>query len=100
MAAKGKNFSITIIAFLTLISSILPICGHAADFVYSYDSLGRLVSTGIAGGQGVGYSYDSAGNRLTITSDTTPPTVPVVTDDGQLNKENQFRAGAFHLSHI
>ena len=56
---------------------------HAANFVYTYDSLNRLTNAAYSDGSLESYSYDSAGNRLsritsaaTIKVDVTSPSIP------------------------
>jgi len=59
---------------------------HAAIITYTYDSLNRLTSVDYGNGGTITYTYDAAGNRLTLIStpppDLTPPTTPVIIDDG------------------
>jgi hypothetical protein len=48
---------------------------------YTYDALGRLVSTKRIGGPGnaeATYSYDDAGNRTNVNVDTTIPSMKVI----------------------
>jgi len=47
---------------------------HAATITYTYDSLNRLTRVVYGNGDTIEYTYDAAGNRLTLkASDTTPP---------------------------
>src|SRR3990170_6791398 len=47
---------------------------HAATITYTYDSLNRLTRVDYGNGYTIEYTYDAAGNRLTLkASDTTPP---------------------------
>ena len=59
---------------------------HAATLTYTYDSLNRLTGVDYGNGGTITYTYDAAGNRLTLVStpppDLTPPTTPVIIDDG------------------
>lgn len=86
--AKGfmnryKVIYITIV--ILLLASIFCKESHAATITYTYDSLNRLTSVDYGNGATISYTYDAAGNRLTLVStppDLTPPTTPLVTDDG------------------
>ena len=40
---------------------------HAADVIYEYDALGRLVKVIYPSGQTITYTYDAAGNIIDIT---------------------------------
>src|SRR3990167_11282764 len=59
---------------------------HAATLTYTYDDLNRLTSVDYGNEANITYTYDAAGNRLTFIStpppDLTPPTTPVIIDDG------------------
>ena len=47
---------------------------HAATITYTYDYLNRLTKVDYGNGDTIEYTYDAAGNRLTLkASDTTPP---------------------------
>jgi len=51
---------------------------HAATITYTYDSLNRLTKVDYGNGDTIEYTYDAAGNRLTLKAsgreiDTTPP---------------------------
>lgn len=87
----------------TLILIIIVVCflfigakSHAATITYTYDSLNRLTSVDYGNGAAMTYTYDAAGNRLTLVSthsDLTPPTTPLVTDDGLYTTDlTQLRA--------
>jgi len=64
-----------------LILMIIVVCflfigakSHAAAITYTYDSLNRLTRVVYGNGDTIEYTYDAAGNRLTLkASDTTPP---------------------------
>src|SRR3989304_7487309 len=51
---------------------------HAATITYTYDYLNRLTKVDYGNGDTIEYTYDAAGNRLTLQAsgiemDTTPP---------------------------
>jgi YD repeat-containing protein len=64
-----------------LILMIIVVCflfigakSHAATITYTYDSHNRLTRVDYGNGDTIEYTYDAAGNRLTLkASDTTPP---------------------------
>lgn len=84
---KRKRFAVFlntfVIAYLLFyVSQVI----HAATIIYTYDSLNRLTAVDYGNGAAITYTYDAAGNRLTLVStpppDSTPPTTPVITDEG------------------
>lgn len=84
--AKSKNVIINMI--ITGVSFFLiTFCGaqiFASTITYIYDNLNRLTGVNYGNEAVIVYSYDAAGNRLTLTSSSpTPPTTPYVTDDGK-----------------
>src|SRR3972149_7792610 len=53
---------------------------HAATITYTYDNLNRLTKVDYGNGTTTEYTYDAAGNRITLlTIDTTPPSNPAST---------------------
>ena len=78
-----------LIILVTVIAKSFPLYTagvvHAAIITYTYDSLNRLTKVDYGNNVTITYAYDASGNRLTLVStpsDTTPPTTPLVTDDG------------------
>ena len=58
---------------------------YAANITYTYDNLNRLTKVDYGNGGTITYAYDAAENRLSLVStpsDLTPPTTPLITDDG------------------
>jgi YD repeat-containing protein len=53
------------VANVALIAS--PASAQSANATYTYDDAGRLKSADYSDGKSVGYSYDPAGNRLSIS---------------------------------
>src|SRR3989304_3578407 len=95
-SAKSKNVIINmgkllagLIILVTVIAKSFPLFTvgvvHAATITYTYDSLNRLTKVDYGNNITITYAYDASGNRLTLVStpsDTTPPTTPLITDDG------------------
>lgn len=67
---------------------------NAATITYTYNNLNCLNSVNYEGEASITYTYDAAGNRLTLVSTApTPPTTPTVTDDGlYIISTTQFHA--------
>ena len=76
--------------FVIIFTFSVSFPAFAADYTinYTYDSLDRLTNIGNTSGPSAIFTYDSAGNRLTAASDSTPPTTPIVVDDGQYTNVN------------
>src|SRR3972149_4266873 len=84
---KSKLYRVGWLFCLALI--LLSILGiretEVAAITYTYDSLNRLTKVAYGNGATITYTYDAAGNRLSLVStpsDSTPPTTPIITDDG------------------
>jgi len=60
---------LTIALFVFALSATVP---ASAATTYVYDTLGRLASATYDNGKQIIYSYDAAGNRTTVVTQTTP----------------------------
>lgn len=68
---------------LNRLTSVTDWIGRTTTYIY--DAASRLTGTVNPNATTAAYTYDAAGNRLTLlstSSDTTPPTTPLITDDG------------------
>lgn len=66
----------------------VTVISSAATITYNYDSLNRLASVTYDNGQSITYTYDSAGNRLTMTSQGLTLAPPSVNDEGRYVFDN------------
>ena len=60
-------------AYLVGIVLLIGTVRVASAVDYTYDALQRLVRVDYASGASIAYSYDAAGNRLTLVLQATPP---------------------------
>lgn len=64
--------------FVGMVVLIGTVCvASAVD--YTYDALQRLIRVDYGSGASIAYSYDAAGNRLTLVSQATPPSGDIFT---------------------
>lgn len=67
---------------LALAGCALGAAAQTATVTYEYDALGRLVSTDYPNGNITDYTYDDAGNRLSVVTAPPPPNnAPIAVDD-------------------
>lgn len=73
-----RSMRLIVLSVVTGLVSWNVDAGTAGTESYFYDALGRLVKVSPADGTQSAYSYDSAGNRLSLTAgaDVTAPSVP------------------------
>src|SRR3972149_9983531 len=72
-----KSIWKSIIVFIFLSVMVLSASAHAATITYTYDNLNRLTKVDHGNGTTTEYTYDAAGNRMTLLSiDATPPSNP------------------------
>ena len=57
--------SVILISIISLLSITTIYAGSAT---YTYDNLGRVTKVTYSNGKSVTYSYDAAGNRVTVVS--------------------------------
>lgn len=55
---------------------LLPATGTFAGVTYTYDDLGRLKRAAYDNNKEIDYTYDPAGNRSSVVTQTTTPHAP------------------------
>ncbi len=81
---KYKN--ILIISIIFLLTAVISGQSYAATVTYTYDSLNRITNVDYGNGNTEKYTYDAAGNRISLT--LSPPDIsvlPVSYDFGGVN---------------
>lgn len=84
---------------LAVIVSILvtAVASFAGTINYTYDSLNRLTKVDYGNGTTIAYTYDAAGNRLTMTSSTsTVKPTPTPTPTATASEGLQVEGGGHH----
>lgn len=67
-AQRGKDMTFKArILVASLLGATLAGPLNAADIIYTYDTLGRLIQVVYPSGKTITYEYDDAGNRTKIT---------------------------------
>jgi len=57
----------------TVLALALSAMNAVAATTYSYDTLGRLKQAKYDNGKEINYTYDQAGNRTSVVTQTSPP---------------------------
>jgi len=61
------------LAPLAIAFTLLGSLGAAASVTYTYDNLGRLKKAAYSNNKEIDYTYDQAGNRTIVVTQTTTP---------------------------
>jgi len=67
---------------------------YAIKLNYTYDKLGRLTSVEPTGGQVISYTYDTAGNRISVTvkGEAAPAPAPKAPKQSSQRKRSSTRS--------
>jgi len=85
-AISLKEKAVILVSLALILFAGFPLRANAATTTYTYDSLNRLTKADYGNGLAFNYTYDAAGNRLTLnasgqaaTPGSTPSPTPAVT---------------------
>ena len=70
MSERVRQWILTGVVIALILSSAIV---YAGSVTYTYDSLNRLIKAEYQDGRVIQYTYDSAGNRMALYDNATPP---------------------------